>query len=144
MRATDGTTAEAVGREVERFTTATGIPCLLDMPLQLNVSERDGENVRRFVSEGLANVARHAQATQVWLAFVEENEQLHIQIRDNGQGFDAQDTVAAGHYGLLGLRERARLANGELTVESEPGAGTILSMTLPLQVDKESPVVAIG
>jgi len=56
---------------------------------------------------------------------------LHIQIRDNGQGFDTDGGIPNGHYGLLGLRERARLAGGALTIESAPGTGTTLSMTIP-------------
>jgi len=103
------------------------------MPLQVNLSERNGEHLRRFVNEGLSNVARHAQATQVWLGIAGEDKRINVQIRDNGRGFNANDTVATGHYGLLGLRERARLANGELTIASEPGSGTTLSMTLPAQ-----------
>ncbi len=140
LRSTGASTTEAISRTVDRFTTATAIPCLLDMPPQLNLSERSGEHLLRFVNEGLANVARHAQATQVWLAVVEEDGRTKAQIRDNGRGFDTADTVAAGHYGLLGLRERARLANGQLTITSEPGVGTTLSMILPSQPQNgESP-----
>jgi len=131
LRAADTETAEAVSREVERFEQATGILCTLDMPQELNVSERDGEHLLRCVAEGLANVTRHARATRVWVTIGEENDQLQIQIRDNGQGFDAAGAIPTGHYGLLGLRERARLANGQLTIESEPGKGTTLCMTLP-------------
>ena len=144
LRVTDTSTAEAVNREVERFSTATGIPCRLDMPPALHLAERDGEHVLRFVSEGLANVARHAQATRVQLSFTAENSRLQIQIRDNGRGFDPHSDMAAGHYGLLGLRERARLAQGQLTVESAPGRGTILTMTLSLQPDGKSPILETG
>jgi NarL family two-component system sensor histidine kinase YdfH len=131
LRITGSTSTEAISREVERFRTASGIPCTLDMPAELHLSERDGEHVVRCVSEGLANVARHARATEVWLTIGEENGRLRIEIRDNGHGFDAAGGIPAGHYGLIGLRERARLANGELIIESEPGTGTTLIMTLP-------------
>ena len=137
LRTTEATTTEAIGREVERFMAATGIPCTVTAPSALNVSAQDGEHVVRCVSEGLANVARHAQASQVWLNIGEENGRLHIQIRDNGQGFDADGSTPSGHYGLLGLRERARLANGDLTIESQPGTGTTLSMTIPIQANSE-------
>ena len=140
LRTTDRSPAEAISREVDRFTIATGIPCNLDLPSQLNVSPRNGEHLLRFVSEGLANVARHAQSTQVWLAIAEQDSQINAKIRDNGRGFDPGEAVAAGHYGLLGLRERARLAGGELDITSEPGTGTTLSMTLPLQVENGEPV----
>jgi len=132
LRATGRTTPEAVSREVERFTLATGIPCELEMPSALNVSERDGEHVVRCVSEGLANVTRHAQSTEVWVTILEENGRLSIEIRDNGKGFDTEGSIPSGHYGLLGLRERARLANGELAIESKLGEGTTLSMWLPI------------
>jgi NarL family two-component system sensor histidine kinase YdfH len=135
LRVAETTTTEAINYEVDRFQSATGIPCTLDMPPELNLSERNGEHVVRCVSEGLANVTRHARATQVWLTIGEENGRCHVQIRDNGQGFDANGDIAAGHYGLLGLRERARLAGGELAIESEPGAGTTLSMSLPARTE---------
>lgn len=131
LRATEITTAEAVKREVARFTTATAIPCHLEMPAILDVPDETDETIRRFVSEGLANVARHAQAREVWLVLSETDGQMVVEIRDDGQGFAAQSKVAVGHYGLLGLRERARLAQGELIVTSEPGAGTTLRMSLP-------------
>jgi NarL family two-component system sensor histidine kinase YdfH len=139
LRSTKMATADAIGSEVERFTTATGIPCTLVMPPELNVSERNGAHALRCVSEGLANVARHARATQVWVTLEEENGQLHIKVRDDGQGFDTNDIIAAGHYGLLGLRERARLADGELTINSEPGGGTTLYMTIPTGADNGTP-----
>ena len=135
LRAADTETAEAVSREVDRFQKATGIPCTLDMPPELNVSERDGEHLLRCVAEGLANVTRHARAKQAWVTIEEENGRYLIEIRDNGQGFDANGAIPAGHYGLLGLRERARLAGGQLAVESEPGKGTTLSMSLPAQAE---------
>ena len=73
LRAVDASAAEAIDREVTRFMTATGIPCELEMPAGLNLSEREGENVVRCVSEGLANVARHARATQAWVTISQEN-----------------------------------------------------------------------
>jgi len=103
------------------------------MPTQLHLSSQNGEHLVRCVSEGLTNVARHANATHIWITVTEENEQAHLQIRDDGQGFDSDGRIPAGHYGLLGLRERARLANGKLTIESQSGTGTILSMSIPIE-----------
>lgn len=144
LRVSDAAATEAIGREVERFTTATGIPCALDMPPELALSGRNGEHALRCVSEGLANVARHAQATQAWVTIGEANGQLMIQIRDNGRGFEANEKADAGHYGLLGLRERARLAKGEMAVESEPGRGTTLRLTLPIEGEDGNLATEIG
>ena len=136
LRAADTETAEAISREVERFQKATGISCTLQTPPDLDISEQDGEHALRCISEGLANVARHAQATQVWVTLHEENDHLLIQVRDNGQGFDAAGDIPTGHYGLLGLRERARLANGQLSIESIPGQGPTVTMSIPLDEDR--------
>lgn len=124
---------ETVRREVAHFTTTTGIPCRLDLSPALVLPAETGEHVVRCVGEGLANVARHAQASQVWVTVVVENGRLHVQVKDDGTGFDAAaNSIPAGHYGLVGLRERARLAGGKLEIESRPGAGTVLRMVVPL------------
>ncbi|MCP4425862.1 MAG: sensor histidine kinase [Chloroflexi bacterium] len=122
---------EAIGYEIERFTTATGIPCQLDLPPPLHLSPAIGEHAARCVSEGLANVTRHARASQTWITLAMADGRLRISIRDDGIGFNP-DQIAVGHYGLIGLRERARLAGGTLDVESEPGRGTTLRMELPI------------
>jgi NarL family two-component system sensor histidine kinase YdfH len=131
LRAIEASAPEAIAREVDRFRLATGIPCALVLPPDLTLPARQGEHAVRCVSEGLANVARHAQATEASVVIVEENGRVVITISDNGQGFAVSDSAPQGHYGLLGLRERARLAGGELSIASEPGAGTTLRMVLP-------------
>ncbi len=131
LRAVESTPLETIRREINRFNNATGISCVLDAPTELHLSTQDGEHLARFVSEGLANVAQHAQSSQVWVHAVEVNGRLQIEIRDNGIGFATDGSIPNGHYGLLGLRERARLANGELLIMSQPNEGTTLRMTLP-------------
>ena len=79
-------------------------------------------------------MARHAQATRVEVQGVVENGRFHFTIQDNGQGFDPRQ-VPAGHYGLVGLRERARLAGGTLTVDSQQGGGATLRLIIPLTVE---------
>ena len=126
---------ETIGHEVERFSIATGIPCQLDLPAAISLPTAAGEHALRCVSEGLANVARHARAAQVWVALGMANGRLHISIRDDGIGFDPGQ-IAAGHYGLIGLRERARLAGGVLDINSEPGQGTTLRLELPIDKNR--------
>ena len=88
----------------------------------------------RVVAEGLVNVARHAQAAQAWVTgSVVDDDWIEIEVRDDGIGFDpAAQTTPAGHYGLVGMRERARLAGGTLTIDSAPGGGTRLLLRFPL------------
>jgi NarL family two-component system sensor histidine kinase YdfH len=125
------TAAEAITHEVERFRQATGIPCEFTLPETLSIPDEVGEHVVRCVSEGLANVMHHAQATAVSVKLGMDNGRFQVTIHDNGQGFDP-DQIPAGHYGLIGLRERARLAEGKLTIESQPQQGTTLIFTASL------------
>jgi NarL family two-component system sensor histidine kinase YdfH len=131
---------EIIHTEVQRFTKATGIPCEVDAISVGGVSEGGTEHARRIVAEALMNIARHAQADKVWLSVSNETGYVQITIRDNGIGFDQQaQTPVEGHYGLLGMRERARLAGGNLDIDSILGSGTTVVFSLPLaeQLDGE-------
>jgi len=122
---------QALGAEVKRFENATGLPCELEVHLNSEPSSPIVETGMRIVSEALTNVARHAQASHAWVRVEETNSQLCLKIRDDGQGFDPE-AVEAGHYGLLGMRERARLMDGTLDVVSERGNGVAIKVCLPL------------
>ena len=58
---------------------------------------------------------------------------LLIEVEDDGVGFDAEAAVRPGHYGIIGLKERARLTGGQFSIESGPGNGTSAQMRLPLE-----------
>ncbi|MFP4394142.1 MAG: sensor histidine kinase [Anaerolineales bacterium] len=125
--------AAAIRDEATHFSAATGIPCALDLALPDALPPALCEHALRAVAEGLTNVARHAQAQQVGVRAAEDEEWLTIEVRDDGAGFDPEAALTrAGHYGLLGLRERARLASGTLDIESAPGEGACLTLRLPL------------
>jgi NarL family two-component system sensor histidine kinase YdfH len=136
LRAADLSPADSIVREADRFQSATGIPCVLDMPVKLPLSARNGEHVVRCVAEGLTNIMRHARAAHASVTLSIVRDRLHVEIRDDGKGFENTDGLPAGHYGLLGLRERARLAGGDLLITSTVGSGTTLHMTLPLQMEE--------
>lgn len=92
----------------------------------------DLENaVFRIVQEALANVERHSQARAGEVHLTEQDGQLRVEVRDRGVGFDPQ-AVGEGHYGLEGVKERARLAGGSATIESAPGKGTSVVVVLPV------------
>ncbi|EFH88266.1 sensor histidine kinase [Ktedonobacter racemifer] len=120
----------AIETEADHFTTATGIPCTCC--LQTKFPGEYHEHLLRMVSEVLTNIARHAQASQAWIRVGGENAAITLEIGDNGIGFDPAK-VTTGHYGLQGLRERARLMNGQLLISSEPGKGTIVRLCLSLE-----------
>lgn len=81
--------------------------------------------------EGLANVQKHANATKAMLSVVHTKDKIVLTIEDNGSGFEV-GKVTTG-YGLQGMKERSQLLGGQLTVDSAPGQGTQLQLTVPLQ-----------
>lgn len=124
--------AEAVRKEAGRFTATTGILCKVEAKMQTKTSPLTSEAVLRIISEGLSNVARHARASQAWISLISGESSLCIELRDNGIGFDpAALGELPGHYGLLGLKERARLLGGTFGLISVPGEGTTLRFQLP-------------
>lgn len=131
--------AAVLQAEAQRFTTATGIPCLLelhDLPMFPPVLS---EQIQRAISEGLTNIARHAHASHAWIALSCEDGQVLCEIGDDGQGCEVTAmTAQQGHYGLLGLRERARLAGGHVDFFSVPQEGTRLRLSLPVSREKVS------
>ena len=123
---------DLVQEEIDRFMTTTGIACAVDLDGLAKTPAQHCAQVIRVITESLANVARHAQATQVWLEVMLGDETLEIAVRDNGVGFDpVQATSKPGHYGLVGLHERARLVGGQLAIESSSGRGTCIRLRIP-------------
>lgn len=88
--------------------------------------------IYRIVQEALTNVARHAQATSVSVLVQQRQKDVVTVIEDDGVGFNTQYATSNGRLGLLGIRERAELLNGHLTIESDLGKGTSLFISIPL------------
>jgi NarL family two-component system sensor histidine kinase YdfH len=120
-----------IRRQIDRFGAATGLACEADLDAMAAVPPQLEEQVRRAVAEALTNVARHAQAQRVWIDTSVSADAVEIEVRDDGVGFDSAAAYPPGHYGLLGLRERAQLSGGDLAVISTPGAGTSVRFRFP-------------
>jgi signal transduction histidine kinase len=112
----------------------------MEIPVKVtgHVSAVDGDPaivVFRVVQEALTNVLRHAGARHVWIELSQSEGGVEVVVRDDGIGFDVAATYTqAGNrnrLGLLGMRERAELVGGRLDVESAPGRGTQIRVTLP-------------
>jgi two-component system, NarL family, sensor kinase len=86
----------------------------------------------RICQEALTNVARHAEAKRVTVRLIATPEQVQLVVEDDGQGF-ASAEISADHHGLVGMRERARMLGGTLEIQSIPGAGTRIEVTVPLE-----------
>jgi len=89
----------------------------------------------RIFQQSLANVLRHAKATEVHVRFSFDAEEAHLEITDNGTGFEVPynwiDFVRQGHYGLAGSAERANALGGVFKVQSKPGSSTTIRVTIP-------------
>lgn len=91
----------------------------------------------RVLQEAVANVARHAQATEIQIRFTFDAEEARLEVSDNGKGFvvpaDWMSVVREGHYGLAGMSERVTAAGGLVSVESTPGSSTTIRVTIPCE-----------
>jgi signal transduction histidine kinase len=87
--------------------------------------------IYRIVQEGLTNALKYSQSKKVRIELVQADMELQVVIQDWGIGYDSEDDQE-GHFGLKGIRERARLAWGTATIETAPGAGTRIVVKLPV------------
>ena len=98
------------------------------IPADFDPSAASGEALLGIVREAVTNAARHARASEVEIELSRSGD-LHMRIRDNGEGFDPGKP--RGGFGLAGMRERARALGGDLRLSSRPGAGTEIEVVLP-------------
>ncbi|KAA3646465.1 MAG: hypothetical protein DWQ07_09635 [Chloroflexi bacterium] len=113
--------------------------------LETNINLDEGNKVpahiqhhaKRVLTEALSNIEKHAQALNVSVTVTQTSDKLRIEVSDDGKGFDTEAPLAQGHFGLLGLDERARLTQSEYKITSKSGEGTQLSFTFPLDKQDE-------
>jgi len=128
----DAGIASAIEWQARRFEARTQIPCLVQVPDNLpTLSDAKAIGLFRILQEALTNVMRHAQAHTVELTLALEGTDLRLTISDDGVGFvQAQGRPVS--FGLVGMRERVLIMGGQLSLDSELGEGTTLSVTVPL------------
>ena len=124
--------AATVEWAAEEFATRTGTKCLLDLATeQIAVDSETAIVVFRIFQETLTNVARHAHASEVKVRLAEENGDLTLEVQDNGRGIGEDELANANSLGILGMRERALLLRGTLTITGQPGKGTTVRIRIP-------------
>jgi signal transduction histidine kinase len=99
-----------------------------------NLPEDVEQNVLRIAQEAVTNALKHAGAKNVWIDLHLDPRTLQLVVRDDGRGFELSGVfvLVGGHFGLLGMRERAERLGGTLEVSSEPGTGTEVRASVPL------------
>ena len=128
----------AVERLCEDFERAHGVEVTLvrDAAAVDRLEPSAETALYRIVQEGLANIARHAEAREVEVRLRQEDDSLMLSLRDDGRGFDLEDLAAVkgreGSFGLASIRERALMLGGECSVHTRPGKGTTIEILVPL------------
>jgi signal transduction histidine kinase/ligand-binding sensor domain-containing protein len=120
--AAEASSASSVGLHVEAEGT----------PRKLHPIARD--EIYRIASEALRNAFRHAEAQRIEVEFRYDEQQLRLRVRDDGKGIDATFLTGegyTGHFGLHGMRERAKLIDGKLTVWTAAESGTEIELIIP-------------
>lgn len=124
---------QAIEQESAHFTNSTAIPCKTELSVLTELPPMLNEHILYAIKEGLSNIARHAHAHMAWIEITEGEQSIQVEIGDDGIGFDPGTIEqAGGHYGLLGLHERAKLCGGRLEIVSRKAEGTRLKLCFPL------------
>ena len=100
-----------------------------DHPREIDASIATG--LFRLFQESLTNIARHSGATLVSATLEATGNEISLTIKDNGKGFDTEAQRGKRTLGLLGMRERALMMNGKLSIESTPGRGATVKIYVP-------------
>lgn len=118
--------------QMGEFAKRSGVRCGLHISEEdVYLDEERATGLFRIVQESLTNIARHAQAENVDITLGRDGESYLLEIRDDGKGFD-QEMLKKKTFGLMGIRERVMLLQGELDITSEPGLGTTVSVRIPI------------
>jgi signal transduction histidine kinase len=91
-------------------------------------------NLLRIVQEAVTNAMKYAHADRIHISLGFEKDAAWLKVRDDGCGFEPSSSVSAGgaHLGLVGMRERAEMLGGRLSLDSRPGQGTEVAVTVPI------------
>jgi signal transduction histidine kinase len=132
--------AAAVDVFVTRVRPELGTQVHLDLAAYTDRLDRRAEvSIYGIIQEALTNILKHAQAQNVWITLASEPEAVRLTIRDDGRGFDVSAVGERydqrGSFGLLNMQERARYVGGDLQINSVPGTGTTVVLTLKREAE---------
>lgn len=120
----------AIARAIQEFQATTGITPNYDLhlsqPLPIDISTA----LYRILQESLTNIYKHSAPSQVSISLQQQQNLIHLQIQDNGQGFDPERNTTG--FGLQGMRERTTALGGQFHLFSQPGQGCCITISIPL------------
>src|SRR5204863_7112401 len=88
----------------------------------------------RILQESLTNVARHAEAKNVKVSLDKKDDEIILSIEDDGSGFDKFETAGKKTLGILGMEERSEMMGGNYQINSQPGKGTRVTVSVPFKL----------
>lgn len=129
----------AIDWQAHQFQKRTGLKVHLDTQLEtVDISREGATAVFRIFQEVLTNVLRHAQANSIQITLRQRDRQLELKVIDDGRGITDDERKNTRSLGLLGMKERALLVGGEVSITGIEGKGTTVVVTIPLNKRLES------
>jgi NarL family two-component system sensor histidine kinase YdfH len=124
----------AVLKEIAQFKNITSTSIKDDISIETKISSKTSKHILYIVREALNNIAKHSEANNAAVEIAQTNNQININIKDDGVGFDVKllDQMF-GHYGLLGMTERVKSINGTIKVKSKRKLGTNINIIIPIE-----------
>lgn len=122
----------ALASHTKRFSRQFGLVCELALDREdFGLDEPMSTAIFRIVQESLTNIGRHARATHAMVALQDHRDHLLLTIADDGCGLPAELSGERKTYGLLGMRERVNMLGGQIVIDSAPGRGTHIEISIP-------------
>jgi PAS domain S-box-containing protein len=126
----------AIDWQAKEFSRRASIPCrIVRLDEITRLSDAQNTALFRILQETLTNIVRHAAATEVEISLEVQLEEAVLRIRDNGRGITATELKDHKSIGLMGMRERAHLVGGDLSISGAAGLGTTVLVRIPLMAD---------
>ena len=125
--------AAAIEWQAKDFEARSGVSCTITVPEEdLSLNRGQATALFRVFQESMTNVARHAQATKVWVNLSEEQSAVVLEVEDDGVGISLAKLADHHSLGLLGMRERVAVFGGEIEFAGSPGKGTTVVVRMPV------------
>ena len=126
---------DALKQHLTKFAERNELKCTFeDKSSFFELDAQQSLTLFRILQESLTNIVKHAKASEVKVKLLQTNDSLQLSISDNGIGFNSQSATKLESYGLIGMKERAFLINGNLSVTSKKNAGTTIKIEIPYNI----------
>jgi len=132
--------AAAIEWQAEEFQKRTGIRCKISVePRDITLDRDRNTAIFRIFQETLTNIARHSEASEVKVNLKQRDGRIELSVRDNGRGITEEELTNPKSFGLIGIRERVKIFDGDSMMKGIPGQGTTVTVRIPVRAMQENP-----